>query len=453
MSVKVIELNDSNIKVGNEAGMLFQSPGFSLVTNDKVEVGEYAESQCRIQPTNSFSKYWYELNLEPISHSPKIRHHADLAFAQLMDIAEQGDIDGAVIFSVPGSFTQQQLAILLGLARQTKFSPAGLVNSALIESVHLAHKEYLIHADIQLHQAVVTLLASDETCFRVENIVQIPGVGTQNFMNLMMQVATDSFISQCRFNPQHDANTEQDLYNEIQGWLSNYQEGKTVQLELKSRDTTYSSKLPWDNLTGVIDRYYQKITKQIDVLKPSVSCHLLLNERLTRLPGFMRFISSNKDFEVASGHQGIQACIDNRNLICSEDGGTILVDKLAKSKLGIKSLHTRLAVEQSEDASHLLFGNEAIKLSRVVILNRPGERKCLESSQEINMAMKDLPKHLGIIDKTPKGIYLNSPNDHAILNDQSIRRGVHLLKLGDQIKFAESGDEIRLIKVRNGEQQ
>ena len=26
MSVKVIELNDSNIKVGNEAGMLFQSP-------------------------------------------------------------------------------------------------------------------------------------------------------------------------------------------------------------------------------------------------------------------------------------------------------------------------------------------------------------------------------------------------------------------------------------------
>ena len=85
MSVKVIELNDSNIKVGNEAGMVFQSPGFSLVTNDKVEVGEFAESQCRIQPTNSFSKYWYELNLEPISHSPKIRHHADLAFAQLMD--------------------------------------------------------------------------------------------------------------------------------------------------------------------------------------------------------------------------------------------------------------------------------------------------------------------------------------------------------------------------------
>ena len=369
-----------------------------------------------------------------------------------MDMAEEGDIDGDVIFSVPGSFTQQQLAILLGLARKTKFSPVGLVNSALVESIHLAHKKYLVHTDIQLHQVVVTLLASDETCFRVENIVQIPGVGTQNFMNLMIQVATDSFISQCRFNPQHDANTEQDLYNEIQDWLLNYQEGKTVQLELKSRDITYSSKLPWDNLTRVITRYYQEINKQIDVLKPNASCHLLLNERLTRLPGFLRFISKDKDYEVISEHQGIQACIDNKNLICSSDGGTILIDKIAKSKLGINSLNSRSLGEQSDEASHLLFGNEAIKLSRVVILNRPGERVCLESSQEINLAMKDLPKHLGIIDKTPKGIYLNSPNDHAILNDQSINSGVHLLKLGDQIKFAKTGDEIRLIKVRNGEQ-
>ena len=452
MSVKVIEINDSNIKVGDEAGIVFQSPGFSLVANNKVEVGDFAESQCRIQPTNSFSKHWYELNLEPISHSPQVRHHADLAYAQLMHIAEECDINGDVIFSVPGSFTQQQLAILLGLARQTKFSPVGLVNSALVESVHLAHKEYLIHADIQLHQAVVTLLVSDETCFRVENIIQIPGVGTQNFINLMMQAATDSFISQCRFNPQYDANTEQDLYNQIQSWLLKYEEGKTVQLVIKSGDTTYTSKLPWNNLTGVIGRYYQKITKQIDALKPSVTCHLLLNERLTRLPGFLRFISSSKDYEIISGHRGIQACIDYKNLICSEDEGTILVDKIAKSKLGIKSLNARFGGEQSDEASHLLYGNEAIKLSRVAILNRPGERECIESSQEINMAMKDLPEHLGIIDKNPTGIYLNSPNDHAILNDQPISRGAHSLKLGDQIKFSEAGDEIRLIKVRNGEQ-
>ena len=81
MSIKVIEINDSNIRVGDEAGIVFQSPGFALVTEDKLVVGEFAERQSRIQPTNSFSKYWYELNLEPISHGPKVRHHADLALS------------------------------------------------------------------------------------------------------------------------------------------------------------------------------------------------------------------------------------------------------------------------------------------------------------------------------------------------------------------------------------
>ena len=140
MSIKVIEINDSNIRVGDETGIIFQSPGFALVTEDKLEVGELAERQSRIQPTNSFSKYWYELNLEPISHTAKVRHNADLAYAQLMYLAAEADIDQDVIFSVPGNFSKDQLAILLGLARQTKFTPVGFVNSALADSIQATYK-------------------------------------------------------------------------------------------------------------------------------------------------------------------------------------------------------------------------------------------------------------------------------------------------------------------------
>ena len=135
MSVKVIKINDSNITVGNEKGILFQSPGFALVTEDKLEVGDFAEKHSRIQPTNSFNKFWHELNLDPISFGPKVRHHADLAFAQLTHIADHADIDEDVIFSVPGNFTKEQLSILLGLARQTQFTPIGFVNSALVASI------------------------------------------------------------------------------------------------------------------------------------------------------------------------------------------------------------------------------------------------------------------------------------------------------------------------------
>ena len=56
MSMKVIEINDSNIKVGDESGILCQSPGFALVTEDALEIGDFAENHSRMQPTNSFNK-------------------------------------------------------------------------------------------------------------------------------------------------------------------------------------------------------------------------------------------------------------------------------------------------------------------------------------------------------------------------------------------------------------
>ena len=450
MSIKVIEINDSNIRVGDETGIVFQSPGFALVTEDKLEVGEFAERQSRIQPTNSFSKYWYELNLEPISHGPKVRHHADLAYAQLMHLAEAADIDQDVIFSVPGNFSQDQLAILLGLARQTNFSPIGFINSALADSIQATHKKLSLHVDIQLHQVVITTITINEAYFKVKNVVQIPGVGMQNFMNLMMQVATDLFIDQCRFNPQHDAISEQDLYNLLLSWLSNHEEGRTVQLELESSDTVHLAKLPWGNLTAVLDRYYRKINEQISALTVGVEAQLILSECLSRLPGFLRTIPSYLHYEVASVHQGARACIDHRNLIASKDGEITLVEKLAKSELGIVELVSKTELQQSQLASHLLFGNEAIKLRRVLIGSRLGKPEARESSQEINLAMEGLPEHLGTIDKTDSGIYFNCTSDHAILNNRSVSKGIHSLQLGDHIRFAESCDEIRLIKVRNG---
>ena len=207
--------------MGDESGILFQSPGFALVTEDTLEIGEFAENHSRMQPTNSFNKYWHELNLEPISHSRKLRHHADLAYAQLVHLTGMADISQEVILSVPSNFSQEQLGILLGLARQTAFRPVGIVNTALVDSISALRKSQVLHADLQLHQIVLTLLAREENVLKVEKVVQVPGVGKQNFMNLMMQVATDLFIGQCRFNPQHDANSEQDLYNLLLTWLSN----------------------------------------------------------------------------------------------------------------------------------------------------------------------------------------------------------------------------------------
>ena len=112
MSLKVIELNDNALRVGDESGILVESPGFALAGNKQLQLGEIAKQQARLQPTNSYNKYLHELSLDPISHAVGIRHAADIAYAHLLHLAEEGGVDADMIFAVPGNFTHQQLALI-----------------------------------------------------------------------------------------------------------------------------------------------------------------------------------------------------------------------------------------------------------------------------------------------------------------------------------------------------
>ena len=102
MSLKVIELNDNVIRVSDDSGILVESPGFALVLDKQMQLGDAAKQQARIYPASSYNKYLHELSLDPISHDIGIRHFADIAYAHLLHLAEEGRIDADVIFAVPG---------------------------------------------------------------------------------------------------------------------------------------------------------------------------------------------------------------------------------------------------------------------------------------------------------------------------------------------------------------
>ena len=119
--------------------------------------------------------------------------------------------------------------------------------------------------------------------------------------------------------------------------------------------------------------------------------------------------------------------------------------------MGIKNSPKKSEELQTEEATHVLFANEAIEIRRLDIKNVLEGLDINRSPLTLNFIVEDLPGDLGIIDKTDKGIYFHSKSNSAILNGRSIIKGKYLLRLGDLIKFPKSVDEIRLIKVRDGE--
>ena len=448
MALNVIELNDRGIKVGDESGIIVQSPGFALVVDDKLEVGEIAEQQARLQPTNSFNKYWHDLNLEPISHGNKFRHYADLAYAQLVHLAEVWEINNDVIFAVPGNFSRQQLAILLGLAQQSPFTTVGVVDSALAAAVTAAQSEHIVFADIQLHQVVLTKLAIVNDHLITEGVVQIPGVGNQNIMNLMMQIATDIFIQQCRFNPQHNAESEQQLYNELPKWLLQDVKEKTLQLELKSASAMHTAKLPRATLISSLNEYYKKINEQISAITLDNNTQLLLSKTLSELPGFQASLNQNCSVAIVEDHLVNAACYQYRDIINSSDEGIHLVTKFPVESLGPKETESDTP-EATDNPTHALFLNRAISISSIEIKNNVQLNGSVADVKVIVMNIENLPESLGRIDKRSNGVYLNSGEQEVFLNDKPVT-GEQLLALGDRICFASDGEEISLIKVANG---
>ena len=216
MSLRVLEFNDAGLRLSDEQGIVLSSPGYALVLPKRIEFGEKALAHSRINPLNSYNQFWHKLSLDPFSRSiAHYRHNADLAFSHLQDLAETAQLEGDVLLAVPGSFSREQMGILLGLIRQGPFRAVGIVDSGLAATVDQAYEESLIHVDLQLHQVVLSKLQRSGDELRRDSVVVVPGTGWVNLTDSLIQLATNAFIQQCRFNPQHNAESEQMLLDGI----------------------------------------------------------------------------------------------------------------------------------------------------------------------------------------------------------------------------------------------
>ena len=430
MSLKVIELNDNALRVGDESGILVESPGFALAGNKQLQLGEIAKQQARLQPTNSYNKYLHELSLDPISHAVGIRHAADIAYAHLLHLAEEGGVDEDMIFAVPGNFTHQQLAILLGLAKSSPFNTIGMVDSALGAAYWAGHAESIIYAEMQLHQVVLTKIIARDNQLTRESVIQVPSVGSQNFMDLMMQLATGLFIQQCRFNPQHDAESEQQLYNALPDWLrQNDTDQNSLMLELKANTAVHTAKMPRESLINNLSRHYKSIGQQIAELAVAGQSKILLSPEFAELPGLYSFLSQSFDLELLPVDAISSAILQNRDSIMKGEGHIQLITSLPKAEA--KSTAHKHSLKKSNEgvqqrATHVLIGSTAIPLGSI-----------------------ELPEKLGRIEASKGGFYVDSGEQEFLLN-QKKRSGRHELSLGDLIQAAQGSETIRLIQVSNG---
>lgn len=281
----LIELSDPGLRVSSLSDTLVQSPGFVNVAGSAPLFGEAARQQSRLHPRLTFNQFWAQLSMDPlVQENAFFRHQADAAYGHLKTLADENELHDQAVFAIPGHFTRQQLAILLGLARQLPFTPVGLVDMGLLAAADVQIADRALYLDMQLHQCVLTLIRREQNELVRDRTQQVPGTGLLALQDAWAGMISDAFVRQSRFNPQHNAETEQHLYNSLQSWINEAMSGNEVLMNINFRGTNYQAGTSRSQFEQKAASLLARLRQEIEALGGD-DCQLIVSSHLAGLPG------------------------------------------------------------------------------------------------------------------------------------------------------------------------
>ncbi len=364
MSATIIELNDFGIRCSDGSQCLLESPGFALVQADGVVVGEYAQRQARLDPLNTHYQFWHKLSTEPLpSSNPNVRHYGDLVYLQLQDITRNLKKESSLVLSIPGSFSHEQLALLLGICQSLALDVSAMVDSSVIALSSYTTPGQHMYLDLQLNQSLITQVKIDQ---QVESIKShaIPEQGWQSLMDHLAKVITGEFIRQVRFDPKHTASSEQILYNQMPLWLKQSQQQKDIKLEVESQEIQLSNQF----FNQHINDFFQPLLRKLQQIPNDGHC--LFSQRWNLLNAITQQIPTS--VEVASNQVASNCITHLQQLHDQSQNGisfiTALSSSMASPKAASKkSLSSSQGSEHSPQGtlqpSHILWQDHAYPLS------------------------------------------------------------------------------------------
>lgn len=434
MSIAIIELNDSEIRLAMGTDIILRQPGYAVLKPDNILTGEYAYRIARSNPRATYNRYWSQLNQDVLAIPTHLaRHNADLAYAQLLAIYELAGKPQEVLFAVPGSYSREQLALLLGIVQASPFTAVGLVDTATACISATADTGNYSYLDIHLHYAIITTLEVTDKVTRT-SVRTINETGMAQIYDSCISFIADVFIDQSRFDPLHHAETEQSLYDQLPQCLRTMQTTAEVVLEVSFQNKRYQAKFFSASLLKQLKKHYEPIYRELAAHTTS-----LIGDRLHALPGFTESLDNTVVLDEQCVFQGC-----NYNLMHIRNTGPSLnfITSLPASSTPVisagKTIPAGKRVPISSYATHVLINNRAWPLSH--------SRLFVSANGQVSIRQDGNSSHCSVrLGET--GAELRPESDLPVFLNGNRISEVATTVSGDTINLAGSVTIIRLIEV------
>tara|TARA_R110000772_G_scaffold63282_11_gene141778 strand:+ start:500 stop:1765 length:1266 start_codon:yes stop_codon:yes gene_type:complete len=391
----LIELHDHNVRISSPQGLLGESPGYASTAEKTPVFGTQALGLTRLHPQQNFNQFWFQLSLDPLINKNKyFRHQADLAYGHLESISGQFGLSGDTVFAVPSHYTASQLATLLGLVKHCSIDAAGLVDMSLLALANLHEHQHALFMDIQLHQTVLTLVSREGGEIKREKVLPIPGTGLMALYDTWANTITDAFIKQSRFDPLHNADTEQYIYNELQSWLQAVNLNQEILLEINNKGAIHQASLTLKNFAARAQTIFNRVRQELDSIATN-STPVYVLERALHLPGLQQtlpdIVAVADDVITGNGFQHLA-------LIKSTGDSLKLINRLPAAQ---SNMLTKSKAPDFSRPSHFLYKHKAyamadinlpeLKLAAPIKITLQDQGYCLHNDPELDLQLNGSP--------------------------------------------------------------
>jgi hypothetical protein len=457
-----VELNDTGLllaRSGADGQPVVEgepSPGYAVLHAGRVLVGPEAAQRQRLAPLHAQNRYWHALGLETLPWSAgAVATAADLAHAHLANVLAQYPADAELLLAVAPGYTREQLGLLVGIANECGVVVRGLVDAGLAALATVAPSPCMLHLDLQLHQASATLveLARAEGMLRRTRYELLPGVGQLAFNQAMVTSIAAAFVRDTRFDPLHQAASEQRLYDQLPAWLLALATAEETGAELEFGATTYRIRLTRAQLMAAVDPLASEVLRLVQLARPAGALlHLCFTPRIAAIPGLVARLSGLRDcvmVELAHGAAATGALLA-ANAILRPADAIALVHRLplvaANAPAADEPAVAGAQVPAEAVPTHVLFNGRAWPLTAVP----------LTLGWSVGAVARALSLPAGIAGVSRSHCTLELRAGQAVVTDHSTygtfvndeRVGGHVvLQVGDVLRLGAPGVALELIRV------
>ncbi|MBI2800049.1 MAG: hypothetical protein HYX63_07135 [Gammaproteobacteria bacterium] len=358
MSATIIELNDATVRVARGVEPLFQSPGYATTVDGVLAVGAGGYAQHWLRPRHASNRFWHDLNTAPLQQFGKrVRHAGDLAFLHLEHLRECAGHPAAAIFIVPGFYQRPQLSLLLGIAQAAGIGVQALVDSAAAVGATLPPGTYA-HVEATLHQCVISHLEVDQERAVRRQVEVVAGAGLAHFKQHIVSCVVDAFLTRCRFDPLHDAATEQLLHDHLNEWLALLADRPEITIAIEHRGARHETRLHRDTVIAATRPLVQQLASRVG------DARTVLDYRLGVIPGVLY---GWRDAQLLTDAAVLVGCAQNPALKSRHANTSVAL----RTELPVVPADSRIALTPSaandaaaSTASHLLAQHVAYPIGR-----------------------------------------------------------------------------------------